>query len=191
MSKNESKAPATEQDIDDQATPKAKVDDGKVKIRPDTEKYTKARTAAGTQSFHNGDVIATGLSGLTVDEVKEIAVKITKDESLNDRYEKLNVGQQRMNLGNRIRGAIAKRNKENKAKIAQAKKDEKPEPTLKSGEEAFSGVVASYRKTADKRDAAATKERDEKAAKAELAKAAKAKKEDAKADPAKEEKAAS
>ena len=71
-------------------------------IRPNTEKYISTRTAAGTKSMSNGDPVAKALEGLNNDEVKEIAEQMGVEDV--NKYDHLNPGQVRMNLGNRIRG---------------------------------------------------------------------------------------
>lgn len=66
------------------------------KIRPNIANMVKAPGG----SFHKNDFVGNTLSGLTLDQVKEIAAAI----GLNvDKYGHLNNGQQRMTLGNQIR----------------------------------------------------------------------------------------
>lgn len=90
----------------------------KTRIEIPTEKYQKSRSASGTVTRHNGDVVAAALAGLTLDEVYQLASEVVSTEAkpftvadLTAKYEHLNAGQQRMNLGNRIRGAVNKMNK--------------------------------------------------------------------------------
>jgi len=109
----------------------------KTEIKPDLGKYTKTKNAAGVMSHNNGDSIATTLVGLTVDEVASVASKVIgcTAKELKEKYSHLNVGQQRMNMGNRIRGAVAKANK------AEAG----------SGDKALTEAAAPARKKADAR----------------------------------------
>lgn len=88
-------------------------DDGKVRIRPNVEKYTSAKSASGAKSQHNGDPVATALAGATVAECTKILAELSdvSQKSITEKYAHLNVGQQRMNIGNRIRGAVNKLNK--------------------------------------------------------------------------------
>jgi len=94
-------------------------------IRPEHEKYTsytEIPTASGRPSYDSGDSIAELLRGLSLDEVYIYTArillsagtesigrgkrKITVSESaLRNRYQHLNPGMQRMNLGNLARGA--------------------------------------------------------------------------------------
>lgn len=173
----------------------------KTVIRANTEKYQRAKAASGAMSQHNGDVVAQTLAGLPLESVLAIANKMTSTD-LTGKYAHLNVGQQRMNLGNRIRGAVAKINKSiEKAKDAlaafealtdeaKAGKETPVVPTV-TGEEALTAVAAEYvaaakaaaeQEAAEAASAKAAKEAEAKA-KAE-AKAAKAK---APADEAKAE----
>ena len=80
----------------------------KARIVIPTEKYTKCKTAAGGASHHNGDPVATALSGALLSQVYVITALMLNAEvsELEAKYQHLNAGQQRMNLGNRIRGAV-------------------------------------------------------------------------------------
>jgi hypothetical protein len=72
--------------------------------------YVAHKTAEGNKSYDNGDNIAQQLRGMSLDEIYAKASKdlgITQ-KALHEQYDKLNVGMQRMNLGNRIRGAAKK-----------------------------------------------------------------------------------
>ena len=68
----------------------------KTTIRPDVTKMVK--TAKG--SFHKDDLIGHALNGLSLDQVKVVATELGLDAN---KYDHLNVGQQRMNLGNSLR----------------------------------------------------------------------------------------
>lgn len=73
----------------------------KTVIRPNVASMVK--TAGG--SYHKDDVLGHALSGLTVEQVKEIGTDAGVDAS---KYDHLNPGQQRMNVGNRLRAIVAK-----------------------------------------------------------------------------------
>jgi uncharacterized protein YbaP (TraB family) len=68
----------------------------KATIRPNIANMVKS--AGG--SYHKDDFIGTALAGLTVDQVKVIAVECGLD---TDKYAHLNPGQIRMTLGNSLR----------------------------------------------------------------------------------------
>lgn len=70
----------------------------------------EVKTAAGHASVNCGDALATKLMGKTLDDVyAEAAVVLAEPEAdLRKKYAHLNVGMQRMNLGNRMRAAGAK-----------------------------------------------------------------------------------
>lgn len=149
------------------------------------EQYQKSKSASGGASLNNGDVVANGIAGMEVSTIVEIAVKMgvakpakgeTPAEDLSTKYAHLNVGMQRMNLGNRLRGRIAKINTLNEKALTQAKAgdDEKAlakAEKAKSGEDQFAAVISPFRKAADKQAAEAQKAKDvaakEKAQKAE------------------------
>lgn len=71
----------------------------------DLKNYVKAKAAGGGVSYHNGDEIAEKLAGKDIDAVYAHAAKALKvDESeLRGKYKHLNIGMQRMSLGNRMR----------------------------------------------------------------------------------------
>lgn len=79
------------------------------------ETYIAAVSAAGKKSVNNGDEVAAALAGIEIHDLYKVAanflksgskhdVGITEDE-LNEKYGHLNVGMQRMSLGNRLRAA--------------------------------------------------------------------------------------
>jgi nucleoid-associated protein YgaU len=88
-------------------------ENGNVKIAIPTDKYVTAKAAGGGTSKHNGDAVATALQGQSLEVVLDLASQILDVPAgeLEAKYAHLNVGQQRMNLGNRIRGAVNKMNK--------------------------------------------------------------------------------
>lgn len=161
-------------------------------IRANTEKYQRAKAASGAMSQHNDDAVARTLVGLPLESVLAIANKMTSTD-LSAKYTHLNVGQQRMNLGNRIRGAVSKINKsiakaedalaafEALTDEAKAGKEAPVVPAMTGGE-VLAAVAAEYVASAK----AAAEQEAAKAAAAKAAKEAEAKtKADAKAAKAK------
>ena len=67
--------------------------------------YVKAKSKSGHATLHNGDHVAQTLAQLTLEEVyRHVASFIaTPTDELKAKYEHLNPGMQRMNLGNRLR----------------------------------------------------------------------------------------
>jgi colicin import membrane protein len=144
-----------------------------VRIKPDLTNYVKGVSGTGKKTMRINDATAIALEGLNIEEVYAVAsglldVKVPK---LQAKYGHLNVGMQRMNLGNRIRGAVTKQDKAHEA-------DNK----VASGGKLLEIACEKPRAAAAKRLAAADK------AKAEKAKAAAEAK--AKADKAAADKAA-
>lgn len=88
------------------------------KVRPDHTRYTNHRevkTASGRNCYDISDRVADLLRGLTIEDVYESVAlnlaEILKDgaptvEQLRARYDHLNLGMQRMNLGNLLRAAV-------------------------------------------------------------------------------------
>lgn len=79
------------------------------------------KTPTGRRTIDCADDVASRLRGLPIEQVyaEAAAALETTVEALQIQYSHLNVGMQRMNLGNRIRGAAAA--KEQAAKKAEAK----------------------------------------------------------------------
>lgn len=77
---------------------------------PEYKKPDGVKTAGGNQAVDCGDNTAKLLRGKTLDEVYKIAARETRESEaeLRKQYKHLNPGMQRMNLGNRIRGANTK-----------------------------------------------------------------------------------
>lgn len=74
----------------------------KTTITPNTEGMIKTKGG----SFHKDDFVGSELAGLTIEQVKFIAFELGIDAN---KYNHLNVGQQRMNLGNRLRSMTAEK----------------------------------------------------------------------------------
>lgn len=74
----------------------------------DLSDYVPVRSASGNSSLDNGDDVAVKLRGRDIKEVYGIVAKTTGESERNLRklYGHLNVGMQRMNLGNKYRGAL-------------------------------------------------------------------------------------
>lgn len=73
--------------------------------------YTKSKSALGNNSAHNNDPVALSLVGLDWEIVCSIADELAPQldgTPHSIRYANLNVGQRRMNAGNRLRGALKK-----------------------------------------------------------------------------------
>lgn len=87
---------------------------GKDRLVPaDLSKYTKTtevKTPKGNPCVDTGDKLAQELRGLTLEAVYDKAAKVLGEtvKDLTAKYAHLNAGMQRMNLGNRMRAAMAK-----------------------------------------------------------------------------------
>ncbi len=108
-------------------------------IRPNTEKYVTVSTAKGGKSQACGDPVSMALAGATLEEVRSVgeAFGITDWQ----KYEQRNPGQQRMMIGNRIRGVVAKMQRAKDAAIAKGKAEnvgqtDKPAKSAKNGKPA-------------------------------------------------------
>lgn len=75
----------------------------------DLSDYVAVKSANGNSSLDSGDSVAKKLRGMDLEAVyKEYARVVGKDEAaaMRKRYANLNVGMQRMNLGNRMRAVL-------------------------------------------------------------------------------------
>lgn len=78
------------------------------KYAPQYVRDDKHKTAAGNASVHCNDKVAQKLAGKDLEDVYKDAAKTTETTvaELKKKYGHLNLGMQRMNLGNRIRGVL-------------------------------------------------------------------------------------
>ncbi len=116
-----------------------------VRIVVDKEKYVAGISGSGKRTLNNGDPIAEALNGMVLEEVEQLASKLKVEYG---DYSHLNVGMQRMNIGNRIRGAINKLEKVEEG----------------TGYAALEAKAAPIRKRVEKRLASAAKDAEQKAA---------------------------
>ena len=74
----------------------------------DINKYTKTKAPGGGISYNNGDAVAEKLEGKTLDEAYALTARTlkTEEKELRKQYSHLNVGMQRMTLGNRLRKVL-------------------------------------------------------------------------------------
>lgn len=72
--------------------------------------YVAERNGEKVVSLDNGDMVAIALRDKTLEDVYKLTADLCKTSvaELRSRYEHLNVGMQRMNLGNRMRAALKK-----------------------------------------------------------------------------------
>lgn len=108
--------------------PKAKSDDasddGRL-VKPNLDRYVtsaEVKTASGRKAIDINDEVATALRGVDLADVYRQASAATgqTQKALHEKYDHLNPGMQRMNLGNLIRGAASKAARE-AAKASQTK----------------------------------------------------------------------
>jgi hypothetical protein len=99
-------------------------------VKADLARYVVSddvKTPSGRKAIDRGDEVATELRGLDLVETYKLASGVTgqTQKALRERYEHLNPGMQRMNLGNLIRGARAAEARD-AAKAAKPPKAAKP-----------------------------------------------------------------
>lgn len=85
-----------------QATPEAQ-EQAKVQIRPDLNRYVRDKSGNGKRTHRTDDFIARTLAGKSIEQIKEGAAKLGVEYA---KWEGLNIGQQRMLIGNKLRHFI-------------------------------------------------------------------------------------
>ena len=131
---------------------------GATRIRPNMEGYQTAKSASGSSTKICGDAVSVALVGATLDEAYTFVAKVVgvAESDLRAKYGDKNVGQQRMFLGNLIRGASASKDAEKKARVEAAFAAELP---------AFRSVIdVRVQAAADEKAAIKQKKIDDKAA---------------------------
>ena len=150
------------------------------KIRPNLESYQTAKSASGASTKICGDEVSKALLGATLGEAYKFVAGVVdvSETDLRTKYEGRNPGQQRMFLGNLIRGAFASKDAEKASRVSKA----------------FEAALPEFRVAIDARlsDEAAAKQKlkDDKAAEREAAKLARKTKREDEAKAKAEEKAA-
>lgn len=129
-------------------------------IRPNLEGYQTVKSASGASTKICGDQVSLALAGATLDESYDFVATVTevKEEDLRAKYGARNVGQQRMFLGNLIRGAFAGKNTERADKVRAA--FDKHTPGLRKAVDArLSTAAAEAQKLKDEKAAAKAAEK--------------------------------
>lgn len=77
----------------------------------DPNRYVKTKSLNGNYTLNNGDLIAREWAALTLEEIYDVSsIALGENvEVLKAKYNHLNVGMQRMCLGNRVRAASKKK----------------------------------------------------------------------------------
>ena len=149
------------------------------KVKINRDRYTATKTASGAKSLNNGDEVAAVLDGLHVDELFSIG-KDVLGEDFAEKYAKLNVGMQRMNMGNRLRAKVrsidADKKNESKEGVGLATLTKAAKPFAKERDArvkaAAAEKAAKQKEREEKAKVAAQKKADKEAAKALAAKKA-------------------
>ena len=128
------------------------------------------KTPTGRRTIDCADDVASRLRGLPIEQVyaEAAAALETTVEALQATYSHLNVGMQRMNLGNRIRGAAAA--KEQAAKKAEAKAAREAQAAERAAQkeaERAAKAEEKARKEQEKAEAKAARDAEKAAAKAQ------------------------
>lgn len=103
-------------------------DEGVTRIYPDRSRYVKAVASSADQRavYDNGDPVASMLRNVSLEDLWKVAAKHLSPDVLKAKkelYADKNIGMTRMNIGNLIRGAIKR--KEREAQIAKQAKSAK------------------------------------------------------------------
>lgn len=165
-----------------EAAPATPATSSGTKIRPNTGDYKTVKTPNGSSTKICGDEVSLALVGATLDETYGFVSKVvgTPEAELRTKYGDKNLGQQRMFLGNLIRGASQSKDAEKKARVEAAFKQhlasfrENIDVRMKAESEAKQAQKDA--KAKEKADAKAKADADKKAAAEKRAKEAAEKK---------------
>ncbi|WVR18118.1 hypothetical protein JXVLWARM_CDS_0067 [Burkholderia phage Bm1] len=149
-------------------TEAAQATQSKTRIQLPTTSMVRVKSVSGGVSFHCGDDVATKLHGLPLEQVKAIAATVGIDVT---KYDHLNQGQQRMNIGNMLRSFVRK-NPDEAETFYDAAAGVRAAYEAETAEQRAADEAAAAQKAADK-EAAAKKRAEAK----EAREAAKAKRE--------------
>lgn len=155
MAEAESAKPAVGIETGTPATPAT---DSGTRIRPDVSAYQTVKTPNGSSTKICGDKVSLALVGATLDEAYAFvsAVVGIPEQELRAKYGERNLGQQRMFLGNLIRGAESGKDEAKKARVAESFAKELP-----AFREKIDARMAAEQKEKDDAKAARQKEKDE------------------------------
>lgn len=158
------------------------------KIRPNLEGYQTVKSASGSSTKICGDEVSKALLGATLDEAYGFVSEVVgvPEADLRAKYSTRNLGQQRMFLGNLIRGAFSGKDTEKATRVSKAfeaalggfreKIDARLQAEADANQKLKDEKAAARQKAKDDRKAAADKvaqERAEKKAAAEKEREAK------------------
>lgn len=166
---------ATEGGEGSAAAAPAAVDRDTAKIRPNLEGYQTVKSASGSSTKICGDEVSKALLGATLDEAYVFVSGVVEvpEADLRAKYGSRNLGQQRMFLGNLIRGAFAGKDAEKASRVSKAF-----EAALPAFRESVDGrlqtIADELKAQKEEKLAAKQKAKDEAKAKAEADKEAKA-----------------
>lgn len=137
------------------------------KIRPNLEQYQTAKSASGSSTKICGDDVSKALLGATLDEAYAFVAGVVgvPEADLRAKYGDKNLGQQRMFLGNLIRGGMVSKDAEKASRISKAF-----DAALGDFRVAVDTRVAADVAASDKIKAGKKAERDDKAAQAKKVK---------------------
>jgi hypothetical protein len=91
MNQQVTQAPETEEQTEQE---------GKVRIRPDLNRYVRDKSGNGKRTHRTDDFVARTLAGKGIDEIKQGAAQLGVEY---EKWNALNIGQQRMLIGNKLR----------------------------------------------------------------------------------------
>jgi len=77
-------------------------EDTAVRLTVNPDNYVQTTSASGKKSMRRDDEVANAMDGLPIESIHALGQKLLKEDT-SAKYQHLNVGMQRMNVGNRLR----------------------------------------------------------------------------------------
>ena len=138
-----------------------------VRIKPNLETYVGGVSGSGKRTKRADNPVSEALDGFTIEETAAVAQAMCDipAKDLLAKYGHLNVGMVKMNLANRIRGAVAKLDKAHEADKAVVPGLKTLAINTEKGRSAVAKRVAAGAKAKEDREAKAAKAAEAKAAK--------------------------
>lgn len=136
--------------MNDQSTTPATEESAKTRIRPDLNRYIRDKSGNGKRTHRTDDFVARTLAGKTIEQIKEGASKLGVDCV---KWLGLNIGQQRMLIGNKLRHFLDRTKTITEAQVTEALGE--PVPVYDAEAAAAAKAAADAEKAAKKAAAAA------------------------------------
>jgi hypothetical protein len=116
-----------------QAPEQTEGQDNKVRIRPDLKRYVRDKSGNGKRTHRTDDFVARTLAGKSIDQIKEMSSQLGVE---HEKWAGLNIGQQRMLIGNKLRHFLDRTKTLTEEQVTQVFGEPVPEYSAEAAEAA-------------------------------------------------------